>query len=581
MKNLIIVTLAIFAPLMATQRVMVMEDFTATWCTYCPGAARGAEELKFRAFDSVVVIAYHSSSSGDPFYTSTAATRASYYGISGYPTMRLDGMYSVVGGMHYGTMYFTYRQYFESRKTVPSPLDINLTVNYDSVSRNGTLTIVVHNTSGSTVSGQLHTALIESHIYYPWQGMDSLQDVERTMLPNASGEAITVAPGDSVVKTRDFTINTNWVAKNCELVVFVQDNSTREIYQGAMTAVMPKPSLKFLGYQPVLPAPGGQFELTVGLRNIGTAEAVGASATLSTSDPYITVVNNTTNFPAMPIGGDAYASSPFVIQVDGGCPDQHLAQLEMVITTTDATVDTVTFPLNITANPGFADNIEQGDNGWTHQGIRDMWHITNYRSFSPSNSWYCGVEGSYQYLNEMDARLLTPFFTLGDSAWVRFYHYYATGDRCIVEVNNGSPFWPHLAIWSGGSGDWLQEELDLSAFRRQTVQLCFRFISDYSGVAEGWYIDDFTAGGGLGVKERSQPPANGSRLTATVVRDILYLPTSGGGRQASGDLLDISGRKVMELQSGANDIRHLAPGVYFVRGPSDSEANPHPVVVVR
>uniref|UniRef100_A0A7C3IXT8 Thioredoxin family protein n=1 Tax=candidate division WOR-3 bacterium TaxID=2052148 RepID=A0A7C3IXT8_UNCW3 len=37
--------------------VVVMEDFTATWCTYCPGAARGAEELKSRAFDSVAIIA--------------------------------------------------------------------------------------------------------------------------------------------------------------------------------------------------------------------------------------------------------------------------------------------------------------------------------------------------------------------------------------------------------------------------------------------------------------------------------------------------------------------------------------------
>jgi hypothetical protein len=31
------------------------------------------------------------------------------------------------------------------------------------------------------------------------------------------------------------------------------------------------------------------------------------------------------------------------------------------------------------------------------------------------------------------------------------------------------------------------------------------------------------------------------------------------------DLLDISGRKVSELHSGVNDMRALAPGVYFVR----------------
>jgi hypothetical protein len=30
-------------------------------------------------------------------------------------------------------------------------------------------------------------------------------------------------------------------------------------------------------------------------------------------------------------------------------------------------------------------------------------------------------------------------------------------------------------------------------------------------------------------------------------------------------LLDISGRKVLDLKSGANDVSGLSPGVYFVR----------------
>jgi hypothetical protein len=29
--------------------------------------------------------------------------------------------------------------------------------------------------------------------------------------------------------------------------------------------------------------------------------------------------------------------------------------------------------------------------------------------------------------------------------------------------------------------------------------------------------------------------------------------------------MDVSGRKVMDLRRGANDVRALAPGVYFVR----------------
>ncbi len=47
---------------------------------------------------------------------------------------------------------------------------------------------------------------------------------------------------------------------------------------------------------------------------------------------------------------------------------------------------------------------------------------------------------------------------------------------------------------------------------------------------------------------------------ATLVRSMLTLP----GREPA-VLLDISGREVLDLQPGENDVRHLSPGVYFVR----------------
>ena len=70
-----------------------------------------------------------------------------------------------------------------------------------------------------------------------------------------------------------------------------------------------------------------------------------------------------------------------------------------------------------------------------------------------------------------------------------------------------------------------------------------------------------------GVEELS--PAAGFRRKprATIVRGCLLLPEAVGGERsaASAMLLDITGRKVMDLHPGANDIRHLSPGVYFVR----------------
>jgi YVTN family beta-propeller protein len=57
---------------------------------------------------------------------------------------------------------------------------------------------------------------------------------------------------------------------------------------------------------------------------------------------------------------------------------------------------------------------------------------------------------------------------------------------------------------------------------------------------------------------------------ATIVRGVLNLQVDSRRHSAyRAELLDISGRKVMDLDPGANDVRALAPGVYFVR---DAEA---------
>lgn len=63
-----------------------------------------------------------------------------------------------------------------------------------------------------------------------------------------------------------------------------------------------------------------------------------------------------------------------------------------------------------------------------------------------------------------------------------------------------------------------------------------------------------------------EPASALRRLPQTIVRDILSLPdASGVGHGATSVLLDISGREVMNLHPGVNDVRALVPGVYFVR----------------
>jgi hypothetical protein len=83
---------------------------------------------------------------------------------------------------------------------------------------------------------------------------------------------------------------------------------------------------------------------------------------------------------------------------------------------------------------------------------------------------------------------------------------------------------------------------------------------------------------GAVINEDQEPHASGSMLGATIVRGILrFLPTAGSSQQTA-ELLDITGRRVMDLVPGPNDIRNVSPGVYFVRKPETEDGRPRTAV---
>jgi hypothetical protein len=95
-----------------------------------------------------------------------------------------------------------------------------------------------------------------------------------------------------------------------------------------------------------------------------------------------------------------------------------------------------------------------------------------------------------------------------------------------------------------------------------------RFDSSYVGV---WILQFY---GGGGVEERLSAEVPIAKHLPAVVRGVLII---GDRRQKTGDraeLLDASGRKVLDLEPGANDVSALAPGVYFVVTPSHFPSPP-------
>ncbi len=80
----------------------------------------------------------------------------------------------------------------------------------------------------------------------------------------------------------------------------------------------------------------------------------------------------------------------------------------------------------------------------------------------------------------------------------------------------------------------------------------------------------------VGVGERPRMKAEGRGMGPTVCRGVLRLPD-----KMRATLLDIAGRKVMDLEQGENDIRHIAPGVYFVRSEDSGTRSPVRKIVIQ
>jgi len=95
---------------------------------------------------------------------------------------------------------------------------------------------------------------------------------------------------------------------------------------------------------------------------------------------------------------------------------------------------------------------------------------------------------------------------------------------------------------------------------------------------------------GAGIAERTTDDGRRHEGGATVVRGVLYVgPATRSelpGRNSvmsRAELLNATGRKVMELQAGPNDVRQLAPGVYFVRdarAPAQAQAQAVKKVII-
>jgi PKD repeat protein len=124
--------------------------------------------------------------------------------------------------------------------------------------------------------------------------------------------------------------------------------------------------------------------------------------------------------------------------------------------------------VNVTGDDGtslFSDDMEHGENGWTHGGAGDEWELGiplmgALQTHSGINCWGTNLNGYYE--NLCDQRLVSPSIDLSSvtTANLSFYHWSYTEedhDYCYVELSiDGGQSWHTLQTYTGG---WTKNDL--------------------------------------------------------------------------------------------------------------------------
>ena len=269
--------------------------------------------------------------------------------------------------------------------------------------------------------------------------------------------------------------------------------------------------------------PGEQVGLFVRLLNTGDP-LTGITATLSSADPLVTIVQGTATYPDLAAGATADGTG-FVIQIDDGAPDGHVLSLsldvsaddplctpghpvELGVTTGFRSCPAIIEPLDV--NPGWTIQ-NSGPNGWEFGPPAGNGGSTG-PAFAPTGTNVYGTNLDGTYSDNANHFLTTGSYDLrgirgAELRYWRWLHNEAGYDLASTEMSlDGGASWTQ--IWAGfGYGEgWQLERIDISSLAdgQDDVRFRFRLRSDVGVVRPGFYVDD------LSVCGESVPTSSGS-----------------------------------------------------------------------
>jgi len=265
----------------AAQRQCVIIDAFTQWnCPPC--AAWNPTEravLEGMTRDTVISIKTHGwwpGQNNDAFHlynVSESTARINYYGVNAVPMGFADGT------INFGQSAANLRNAVRTRYGTESPCSIDdmvaLAAAPNSIQVVGTI-----NADVTMTNARLYVVLIRDEVTYTSppgsNGETYFPDIFTDATPNFNvGTLIDAAPGDPYEFSVSLVKDPAWDVENLTIIAFVQNNSTREILQGAWVNVSEEYAFGTTNDNPaqaVIGTSNGAQDYLIGLSNVGTMD---------------------------------------------------------------------------------------------------------------------------------------------------------------------------------------------------------------------------------------------------------------------------------------------------------------------
>ncbi|NNF07667.1 MAG: hypothetical protein HKN21_12970, partial [Candidatus Eisenbacteria bacterium] len=351
------------------------------------------------------------------------------------------------------------------------------------------------------------------------------------------------------------------------------------------------------------PDGGETLDLSVTLRNASGTDAKNIQSTLTSLSSNVIVLDDTGLYGDLNAQHFEEGDQPFRVYISAGATCLEPATLELSITADGGYAVTRTIDLVLESDVDFSaqqffDDMEGVEpNGFTHFADvgSDAWGYTSSDAFSGASSWFHGDTPS-----ETDASLVSPPLYISPSSVLTFWHKYvleSTYDGGVLEISVdggdtwedigqsynssmnvlgpafGGPFAPGRAFWSGSSGGFVQETVNLGAmtsplgtplYAGQIALIRWRIGCDNTNTSpphEGWWIDDISltdTGTFTTVCDSSTPCGTLSTDNPTNPRVTMLAQNAPNPMAAAGTRI--------QYQIGVNDDGPVSLRVYSLSG---------------